>query len=109
MKGFPRRGCIIPSASPGVGAPHGRDCSLRGRPSRPWGAPKGPVRGTRCRGGRDRSEEHTSELQSLMRTSYAVFCLKKKTHHSLKRNIHPLNNNNTHPPLMPSNYATSHT
>src|SRR3546814_1892337 len=33
----------------------------------------------------DRSEEHTSELQSLMRFSYAVFCLKKKTH----------NNNNT--------------
>src|SRR3546814_1736975 len=28
-----------------------------------------------------RSEEHTSELQSLMRTSYAVFCLKKKTTH----------------------------
>src|SRR3546814_7972284 len=28
--------------------------------------------------GRLRSEEHTSELQSLMRTSYAVFCLKKK-------------------------------
>src|SRR3546814_6024085 len=27
---------------------------------------------------RGRSEEHTSELQSLMRTSYAVFCLKKK-------------------------------
>src|SRR3546814_1799886 len=33
----------------------------------------------------NRSEEHTSELQSLMRISYAVFCLKKKTnkkHHS---------------------------
>src|SRR3546814_1032545 len=29
----------------------------------------------------DRSEEHTSELQSLMRISYAVFCLKKKKHH----------------------------
>src|SRR3546814_8767327 len=28
-----------------------------------------------------RSEEHTSELQSLMRISYAVFCLKKKTNH----------------------------
>src|SRR3546814_1412024 len=28
----------------------------------------------------DRSEEHTSELQSLMRISYAVFCLKKKRH-----------------------------
>src|SRR3546814_3081360 len=31
----------------------------------------------------ERSEEHTSELQSLMRISYAVFCLKKKTHHKL--------------------------
>src|SRR3546814_5420999 len=30
-----------------------------------------------------RSEEHTSELQSLMSTSYAVFCLKKKKHTSL--------------------------
>src|SRR3546814_8317943 len=29
-----------------------------------------------------RSEEHTSELQSLMRISYAVFCLKKKKHHN---------------------------
>src|SRR3546814_6630908 len=37
---------------------------------------------------RNRSEEHTSELQSLMRTSYAVFCLKKKN------NI--LNLHNTH-------------
>src|SRR3546814_1762846 len=31
-----------------------------------------------------RSEEHTSELQSLMRISYAVFCLKKKKKHSKK-------------------------
>src|SRR3546814_7072751 len=31
-----------------------------------------------CGQGRRRSEEHTSELQSLMRISYAVFCLKKK-------------------------------
>src|SRR3546814_566439 len=30
----------------------------------------------------DRSEEHTSELQSLMRISYAVFCLNKKKYHS---------------------------
>src|SRR3546814_4898409 len=45
-----------------------------------------PVRASRHRGWRDRrrpvrrgrSEEHTSELPSLMRTSYAVFCLKKK-------------------------------
>src|SRR3546814_9250681 len=37
--------------------------------------------GPRCYGqqhGQQRSEEHTSELQSLMRISYAVFCLKKK-------------------------------
>src|SRR3546814_15009724 len=39
----------------------------------------------RCHAGdgiafRQRSEEHTSELQSLMRISYAVFCLKKKKH-----------------------------
>src|SRR3546814_5295396 len=33
------------------------------------------------RGARFRSEEHTSELQSLMRISYAVFCLKKKKQH----------------------------
>src|SRR3546814_2627102 len=32
----------------------------------------------RARSRQDRSEEHTSELQSLMRISYAVFCLKKK-------------------------------
>src|SRR3546814_7306995 len=33
-----------------------------------------------------RSEEHTSELQSLMRISYAVFCLKKKTKHYYRSN-----------------------
>src|SRR3546814_4373380 len=40
----------------------------------------------------NRSEEHTSELQSLMRISYAVFCLKKKT----KPNIKTQNMNKTH-------------
>src|SRR3546814_11765471 len=48
-----------------VGSPEGMD---HRRPHRA---------GRRCR--RSRSEEHTSELQSLMRISYAVFCLKKKT------------------------------
>src|SRR3546814_1004235 len=42
------------------------------------------------RGYRDRSEEHTSELQSLMRISYAVFCLTKKkpqiTKYTITRN-----------------------
>src|SRR3546814_4413558 len=40
------------------------------RPARPRDRPEGRRQG--------RSEEHTSELQSLMRISYAVFCLKKK-------------------------------
>src|SRR3546814_970898 len=34
-----------------------------------------------CMNSAARSEEHTSELQSLMRISYAVFCLRKKNHH----------------------------
>src|SRR3546814_6303710 len=39
-------------------------------------------------GERPRSEEHTSELQSLMRISYAVFCLKKKkTKYTSARNV----------------------
>src|SRR3546814_5201100 len=38
------------------------------------------------RAGRERSEEHTSELQSLMRISYAVFCLKKKKEQSKTTN-----------------------
>src|SRR3546814_8645479 len=45
------------------------------RPSRLVVCGGGPRR-SRCRG--NRSEEHTSELQSLMRISYAVFCLTKK-------------------------------
>src|SRR3546814_6587603 len=35
-----------------------------------------------------RSEEHTSELQSLMRIPYAVFCLKKKTTTIFHKNVH---------------------
>src|SRR3546814_9348101 len=38
-------------------------------------------------GREDRSEEHTSELQSLMRISYAVFCLKKKLHYVMYYSI----------------------
>src|SRR3546814_5237908 len=42
-----------------------------------------------------RSEEHTSELQSLMRISYAVFCLKKKKHHPSSCNTVQSNHNYT--------------
>src|SRR3546814_3346708 len=45
--------------------------------------------------GKLRSEEYTSELQSLMRISYAVFCLKKKnTHHPLRKTV---TTQSTHP------------
>src|SRR3546814_5511982 len=42
-------------------------------------------------GDRMRSEEHTSELQSLMRISYAVFCLKKKNTHNNPHNPYSSN------------------
>src|SRR3546814_9925029 len=38
--------------------------------------------------GGERSEEHTSELQSLMRISYAVFCLKKKKNKNIQNTIY---------------------
>src|SRR3546814_3351096 len=38
-----------------------------------------------CKSCLSRSEEHTSELQSLMRISYAVFCLKKKKNNNTKK------------------------
>src|SRR3546814_1927747 len=44
-----------------------------------------PLRHPRPRPWRRRSEEHTSELQSLMRISYAVFCLKKKKMNTQQR------------------------
>src|SRR3546814_1391183 len=49
------------------------------------------AKGSRTRdrkGDHHRSEEHTSELQSLMRISYAVFCLKKKIHKTYKPREH---------------------
>src|SRR3546814_4675650 len=52
------------------GCPHNRSTKL---PAGSMG-----MAGIGCHSMVTRSEEHTSELQSLMRTSYAVFCLKKK-------------------------------
>src|SRR3546814_7583970 len=50
---------------------------------RPPGAERHPRHCRRGQPGHDgRSEEHTSELQSLMRISYAVFCLTKKTNNT---------------------------
>src|SRR3546814_2963171 len=67
------------------------DRGARGEAGRGWvsGGPR--ARNPResrvaARDARVRSEEHTSELQSLMRISYAVFCLKKKTTMTDKKN-----------------------
>src|SRR3546814_6750122 len=43
-----------------------------------------------------RSEEHTSELQSLMRISYAVFCLKKKKKHTTQNRLESHETDNIH-------------
>src|SRR3546814_3705392 len=61
-------------AHAGIGQPR-----LRIRCSRPsTRLPPADSPASTMRDGAKRSEEHTSELQSLMRISYAVFCLKKK-------------------------------
>src|SRR3546814_7034104 len=62
------RACLRNAAA--VVADAGREGAARGRRSRAH-----PIRRSFLAA---RSEEHTSELQSLMRISYAVFCLKKK-------------------------------
>src|SRR3546814_7453946 len=58
--------------------PRRRHKRVRDRGHGGWPARPRPVDRGQWRDGKDRSEEHTSELQSLMRISYAVFCLKNK-------------------------------
>src|SRR3546814_7804221 len=79
--GSPWRACRAgdrrpPGGETAPGGPASREVASCGR-----GASEGAT--ARATGGR--SEEHTSELQSLMRISYAVFCLKKK---NIYRNQH---------------------
>src|SRR3546814_8815078 len=63
-----------PLPSQGEGQDHSRSSALASRAARNSESV--------LQFGQRRSEEHTSELQSLMRISYAVFCLKKKNIHS---------------------------
>src|SRR3546814_9813001 len=63
---------VVPGQLGGVQRDQGR------RRRQPAPGPEGPAPGVGAR-----SEEHTSELQSLMRISYAVFCLKKKNIHKM--------------------------
>src|SRR3546814_4522392 len=84
---------LCPAPRPGPAQRAGRSSArgpmARKRASSPRSAGEGNGRYRRPAGGdyfffgaiiMTRSEEHTSELQSLMRISYAVFCLKKKKH-----------------------------
>src|SRR3546814_2639694 len=87
-----------PVPEPPTGSPHLQSSSARYIPARhrarrrksPTESVSGQAAANRLHDGgifarATRSEEHTSELQSLMRISYAVFCLKKKTQ---KTNLH---------------------
>src|SRR3546814_1212733 len=74
-----------------------------------FGWPSGPKI---CFSSTSRSEEPTSELQSLMRISYAVFCLKKKTLHIREKNDnHNVSNliKTTHLDTLSQHYKQIHT
>src|SRR3546814_4943749 len=78
-RGVPAAGLRPLDAAGAAASDHGRWCpgSLKPRGRfRPGRTPRTPT-ATGAGGAPPRSEEHTSELQSLMRSSYAVFCLKK--------------------------------
>src|SRR3546814_1826248 len=82
-----------------AGAIQPGDCAQGFSPCPPFPAP--PFPGPTCRAGkRRRSEEHTSELQSLMRISYAVFCLKKK------KQYHILHDNEPETPQQITSHST---
>src|SRR3546814_3954057 len=79
------RGQRVSNPKPGDKAEIGGDARAVGEDPSPDHRARGETLRT------DRSEEHTSELQSLMRISYAVFCLKKKTiHYCLIPCVYPI-------------------
>src|SRR3546814_9816836 len=92
--GLPDAGPAAQRRSPLPDAAEGRRRALgAGPPGGQRRPPDLPLYRPRGLGGGEpaRSEEHTSELQSLMRISYAVFCLKKKkkkSAYTYKNNIH---------------------
>src|SRR3546814_6083094 len=77
-----------------------------------WPAIAAPSRPPTSNSSRSRSEEHTSELQSLMRISYAVFCLKKKNKHDYlqsTQHVLPLANSHNSTPSHQTTYTTQKT
>src|SRR3546814_4914671 len=77
--------CLLPACAPGFGV-----ACRRSPVPQPAGG-HSAIAGLGSRHGR--SEEHTSELQSLMRISYAVFCLKKKNKNTTQSNNKTNTNN----------------
>src|SRR3546814_3553292 len=78
-----------PPSTSGPGCGHGRVPPTGGTPPETLRRARSPRSCGSCAPSRrrsGRSEEHTSELQSLMRISYAVFCLKKKKHRNKQDN-----------------------
>src|SRR3546814_3931893 len=78
---FPYTTLFRSRGSSSLSQPHRPTAMEQGRHDRGeahWPSSKQISRDRGGGSGRPRSEEHTSELQSLMRISYAVFCLKKK-------------------------------
>src|SRR3546814_9912409 len=89
-----RRG---PMAAPPARGPWPAQTAPRSR------SPTSPMRSASrlAKASRRRSEEHTSELQSLMRISYAVFCLKKKnTTQTLSQTVRYQNKVTTDEPVI---------
>src|SRR3546814_3199811 len=82
-----RRRLRTPRAADAAAAAAAATAGNRRRPRMPGARGAGRRCGQGRPGGR-RSEEHTSELQSLMRISYAVFCLKKKKKHTTNKTAH---------------------
>src|SRR3546814_7348351 len=76
--------CDSPSAHSPSNRTHESRISMKAWPNSPLSPRSTPPPSCACID--CRSEEHTSELQSLMRISYAVFCLKKKK--NIKDNLH---------------------
>src|SRR3546814_2954051 len=88
--------CSPPVAAATTGKARPRAAHLAAREWRER-EPQRLIRTMRTRASGVRSEEHTSELKSLMRISYVVFCLKKKIRILLKfRQINRSNNKLTH-------------
>src|SRR3546814_10549477 len=88
------------AAAPHIAQSRGNPCRNHERAGRADQAHLAPMRHKLLKTHDRRSEEHTSELQSLMRISYAVFCLKKKKTNQTKNNVIPntkcnINNTNT--------------